>query len=81
MLNVLILTSDVHPEGKGPHPSSHERIHDLQQAPPGSGSPAKSQPGQPDRQQDPGGVVVRSGPNREAAVPRSGLPGQHKDPF
>lgn len=63
-------------EGEGPHPPTHERIHDLQQTPPGPGAPAASQPGQPHRQQDPGGVVVRSGAQREAAVPRSGLPGK-----
>lgn len=67
--------SNPQPEGERPHPSSHECVHDLQQAPPSPGAPATSQPGQPDSQQDPGGVVVRSGAQREAAVPRSRLPG------
>lgn len=71
----LLFFVKTQPEGEGPHPPPHERIHDLQQTPPCPGAPATPQPGQPDSQQDPGGVVVRAGAQREAAVPRSGFPG------
>lgn len=69
--------SNPHPAGERPHPPSNECVHDLQQTPSCSGAPAPPQPGQSDGQQDPGGVVVRAGTQREAAVPRLGLPGEH----
>lgn len=63
------------PEGEGPHPATDECLHDFQQAPQSIGAPAASKPGQQDGQQDSWGVVVCSGTQGEAKVPRSGLPG------
>lgn len=67
--------------GKGPYPAAHECFHDLQQAAPGPGPPASPQPGQPDRQQNPGRVVVCPGAQGEAEVPRPGLPGNVSSPW
>lgn len=80
-LVLLILWLVLTPAGEGPYPSAHECLHDLQQAAPGLGPPAAPQPGQPDRQQDPGRVVVRLGAQGEAEVPRSGLPGNLSCPW
>lgn len=57
----LLSSANCHPEGERPYPPSNECIHDLQQTPPWPGSSATSKPGQPDSQQDSGGVVVRLG--------------------
>lgn len=57
----FLSSSNLHPEGERPYPPSNECVHDLQQTPPWPGSSATSQPGQPDSQQDSGGVVVRFG--------------------
>lgn len=54
-------SSNGYPEGERPYPPSNECVHDLQQTPPWPGSSATSKSGQPDSQQDSGGVVVRSG--------------------
>lgn len=72
----LLSSSDYHTEGERPYPPSNECVHDLQQTPPRPGSSATSKPGQPDSQQDSGGVVVRFGAQWQTAVPRSCLPGQ-----
>lgn len=70
---LLVLTIPLGPvsaaAGEGPYSAAHECLHDLQQAAPGPGPPASPQPGQPDRQQDPGRVVVRPGAQGEAEVP------------
>lgn len=57
----LLFSSNCHPEGKRPYPPSNECVYDLQQTPSWPGSSATSKPGQPDSQQDSGGVVVRFG--------------------
>lgn len=75
----LILTIPLGPvfavAGEGPYPAAYECLHDLQQAAPGPCPPASPQPGQQDRQQDLGRVVVCPGAQGEAEIPRPGLPG------
>ena len=60
---------------QGAHPTSHERLHDLQHAPPSTRAPEAPEPRQPHGQQDPGRVVVPARPQSEAGVQQSSFTG------
>lgn len=62
-------------EGERPHPETHERVHDLQQAASCTGSSETPKPGQPHCQQDTWRVVVCLGTQRKTKIPRPRIPG------
>lgn len=75
MLYSPVVMSLVLSEREGPHPATNECLHDFQQAPSSFGAPAAPKPRQQDGQQDSRRVVVRSGAQGEAKVPRLGFSG------